>query len=1309
MLFRSKGVIARLAVAVGLASLGPVAHAAPMLVEGNLIRAYYDSNGIWNDPVAAKGLQIRPTTADTWSDVTWPITPWTVVAFKFDYDNQAYSKKSLARGATSSNDFITVGQDKVASTGDWNSAHVQWTVGPLQVHKYEVWHVDDNLMYVHFSVRNPTNKPVSNLRMMQGIDPDQDVGRYGPTTCRTIDPLEAPPDGRACSYEHWNDVADYFPDPALEFAEAEGVLSYLDDGAGLTIGFGVCAGSKQDVGYTNFSTDADATFIDLEYVATDDTLHWRHRAGTIPANGRIDLGFFVSEGRGWQDVEDTYELNYDWACFQADVDKDGSLGPLFGDEDCDDTNPNRFPGNPEIPNNGIDEDCDGKDLIVIDTYCNQDKDGDSYGTATMIKSADADCNDAGESERSDDCNDNNNKVYPGAPEIPNNGIDEDCTGSDLDTTGVDSDGDGLTDIQEDTVYGTDPHDPDTDNDGLTDGEEVITYGTDPLDPDTDDDRLLDGKEVHETDTDPKDPDTDNDGLNDGDEVLDWDTDPLDPDTDGDHLEDGEEVHEFDTDPTDVDTDNDGLQDGEEVNDTNTNPTNPDTDGDGLDDGEEVDTYHTDPTNPDTDYDGLSDGEEVTTTRTDPLDPDSDDDELEDGREVNETNTDPNNPDTDGDEMGDGVEVGVGADPNNPDTDGDGIIDGPDGLDDEDDDGVINVLDPYIVSAYPTGGTTGCNTGGAGVGGYALVGLLALLARRRSVQRAVTGAALVSPLAARADDVTGTVSGPQLNIQHFDPVSAPQGFATVGTAKELPQGAFTFDLYGNYAHRPFNRSVEQNGNLVRQDGAVESLFAMHLRGGAAATDWLEVGVGMPVAQFAGDGPALDFYGGTASAFAVGDLRADLRFVPLPDSGPIGLAIAPYVTLPTGSRAMFLTSGVATVGANVVVSKSIDGVQVGASAGYRMVPRKAEIDHVLAIDDQVTFAGGLGVVVVPDTFRLNFEVNGATTVGEARKLVVNQQFSSSLHTPVEVLADARYTLPSGLQFTLGGGPGITPAAGTPAFRAFLGIGYGPVEDRDPDGDKIYGEDDDCPLDAEDFDGWQDDDGCPDPDNDKDGFLDEDDDCPNKPETFNGFADQDGCPDEAPAPVVGDRDGDGYLDDVDRCPYDPEDFDGFEDDDGCPDLDNDQDTIPDDVDNCKDEKEVFNAFEDEDGCPDTGPQRVIVQKERILILDVILFDYNRATIRRESFGLMDEIALVVLDHPELKKIRVEGHTDSDGVDSYNLKLSQARAESVVNYLVAAGIEPERFDPVGFGETRALVPNDSDANKQKNRRVEFIIIDRD
>ncbi len=183
---------------------------------------------------------------------------------------------------------------------------------------------------------------------------------------------------------------------------------------------------------------------------------------------------------------------------------------------------------------------------------------------------------------------------------------------------TDSDGDGLTDIEELNTYKTDPNDPDTDGDGLRDGEEVKTYKTDPLVPDTDGDGLLDGDEVKVYKTDPLNPDTDKDGLTDGQEVLEYKTNPCDPDTDRDGLSDGQEVLKYKTNPLVPDTDNDGLLDGEEVRTYKTDPLNPDTDFDFLSDGSEVKIYKTDPLNPDTDNGGVRDGHEVIFDFTDPL-------------------------------------------------------------------------------------------------------------------------------------------------------------------------------------------------------------------------------------------------------------------------------------------------------------------------------------------------------------------------------------------------------------------------------------------------------------------------------------------------------------------------------------------------------------------------------------------------------------------------------------------------------------------------------------------------------------------
>ncbi|HEY8091211.1 MAG TPA: thrombospondin type 3 repeat-containing protein, partial [Polyangiaceae bacterium] len=168
-------------------------------------------------------------------------------------------------------------------------------------------------------------------------------------------------------------------------------------------------------------------------------------------------------------------------------------------------------------------------------------------------------------------------------------------------------------------------------------------------------------------------------------------------------------------------------------------------------------------------------------------------------------------------------------------------------------------------------------------------------------------------------------------------------------------------------------------------------------------------------------------------------------------------------------------------------------------------------------------------------------------------------------------------------LGGGVRYTSGFEAADHRAFLGFIFEPsIGDRDGDG--IKDDVDQCPDDPEDFDGFKDADGCPDPDNDNDGILDVDDRCINVPEDRDGDHDEDGCPEGGD----GDRDGDGILDSKDKCPDDPEDRDGFEDTDGCPDPDNDKDGIPDKMDQCPNDPEDKDGFEDTDGCPDPDNDR-------------------------------------------------------------------------------------------------------------------------
>ncbi len=128
-----------------------------------------------------------------------------------------------------------------------------------------------------------------------------------------------------------------------------------------------------------------------------------------------------------------------------------------------------------------------------------------------------------------------------------------------------------------------------------------------------------------------------------------------------------------------------------------------------------------------------------------------------------------------------------------------------------------------------------------------------------------------------------------------------------------------------------------------------------------------------------------------------------------------------------------------------------------------------------------------------------------------------------------------------------------------------------------------------------------------------------------------------------------------------------------------------------------------------PPPKPKRVEVTQDKIVITEKIQFDFNKSTIKPESNGLLDEIVSVVKENPQLKKISIEGHTDSDGSDQYNLKLSEGRAQAVMKYLVDHGVDAARLTARGFGESKPIASNDTPEGKEKNRRVEFLITEQD
>ncbi|MCA9664069.1 MAG: OmpA family protein [Myxococcales bacterium] len=255
-----------------------------------------------------------------------------------------------------------------------------------------------------------------------------------------------------------------------------------------------------------------------------------------------------------------------------------------------------------------------------------------------------------------------------------------------------------------------------------------------------------------------------------------------------------------------------------------------------------------------------------------------------------------------------------------------------------------------------------------------------------------------------------------------------------------------------------------------------------------------------------------------------------------------------------------------------------------------------------------------------------------------------------------------------------------------------------DKDNDKDGIPDSEDKCPDEPEDKDGFQDADGCPDKDNDKDGIPDAVDKCPNQPEDKDGFQDKDGCPDP-------DNDKDGIPDVKDKCPNQPEDKDGWQDADGCPDPDNDGDGIPDAKDKCPNQPETKNGYKDDDGCPDQkGPVQI---KRNKITAPPVYFATGKARILTKSYATLRLIAKTLLDNKWVKKVRIEGHTDSRGSASYNRRLSQKRVDSVMAFLIQSGVDPTRLEAKGYGEDRPIASNKTRAGRARNRRVEFTILD--
>jgi OOP family OmpA-OmpF porin len=138
----------------------------------------------------------------------------------------------------------------------------------------------------------------------------------------------------------------------------------------------------------------------------------------------------------------------------------------------------------------------------------------------------------------------------------------------------------------------------------------------------------------------------------------------------------------------------------------------------------------------------------------------------------------------------------------------------------------------------------------------------------------------------------------------------------------------------------------------------------------------------------------------------------------------------------------------------------------------------------------------------------------------------------------------------------------------------------------------------------------------------------------------------------------------------------------------------------------QEPFPVMEVKATRPPPGPARVVLTASNIAIMDKVQFETGKAALLPASHALLDEVAKMLKDNPQVELISVEGHTDSTGSPDFNRKLSQQRAESVVKYLSSKGVKAARMEPKGFGPDRPVADNETDPGREANRRVEFNIL---
>jgi OOP family OmpA-OmpF porin len=477
------------------------------------------------------------------------------------------------------------------------------------------------------------------------------------------------------------------------------------------------------------------------------------------------------------------------------------------------------------------------------------------------------------------------------------------------------------------------------------------------------------------------------------------------------------------------------------------------------------------------------------------------------------------------------------------------------------------------------------------------------------------------------------------------------------------------VVADYGHKPYvllNRDDSENTKIV-----TTQLF-VHVGGSLVLFDRVRASASVPLALAQDGSESGGVVAGQrivgSSSGGLGDLRlaADVRIWGT-YGDPFTLALGGRVWFPTGDAAKLLGDDAIRLGPRLAAAGDIGAFAYATSLGITYRGNDATLaGHPTG--SEVNFGAAFGVRLLDKKLLVGPELWGSTVVSDS------SAFFGERTTPLAALGSGHFTA-GDFRVGLGAGPGLSHAAGTAVFRALASLEWAPgIEEASPAPAP--------PLST-----------APAPPSDRDGddIPDVVDACPDVPGVKTDDPKTNGCPP--------DRDNDGIPDNVDACPDVP----GIKTDDpktnGCP-PDRDNDVIPDNVDACPDVPGPANPDPKKNGCP-----IAFLTDTQIRITDQIKFRFGLAELDPASDAVLQAVLAITKTHAEIQKVRVEGHTDNVGSADFNRTLSRARAAAVADWVVKHGIDKKRVAAEGFGPTRPLEPNDTDAGRAANRRVEFHI----